>query len=67
MTRPTQAQVLARNRNWRIRNLRSLHAMARQLTGSRREVAQIAIDEELTLLGAEATAAREERFLKEMN
>lgn len=54
--RPTEAQNKARARNWRIRNLRSLHAVAGQLTGLRRSVAQDAIDEELELLGAKSTA-----------
>lgn len=54
--RPTPAQTAARARNWRIRCLRSLHALCGLLTGERRSAARNAVDDELALIGAKTTA-----------
>lgn len=64
--RPTEAQNRARARNWRIRNLRALYALAYQLTGPRRDTAHRAIDRELKSLGAEAETARMARRAAEI-
>jgi hypothetical protein len=55
---PTVKQIAARQRNWRVRNLRALYSQAHQLTGHRREIALAAIDAELAGLGAETYAKR---------
>ena len=49
----TQKQSDACARNWRIRSLRALYALASTLTAERRIRVEFAIDEELKLIGAE--------------
>ncbi len=46
------AQNAARTRNWRIRNLRALYELCRQLSPASRATAQFAIDCDLRALGA---------------
>ena len=52
---PAEKQDAARTRNWGIRNLRALHAMAHQLSPDRRMAVQRIIDEELVARGALST------------
>lgn len=56
--RPTPAQDAARMRNWGIRSLRALYALAYQLNEPRRAQVQSLIDEELAARGAERQSAR---------
>jgi hypothetical protein len=65
--RQTLKQRAACARNWRIRNLRALYSLASILTGDRKEAAQLAIDQELALLGAETAAGRIDRLIRECN
>jgi hypothetical protein len=58
--RPTPAQTKARERNWKIRCLRSLWAQAGHLTGPRLRMVRKMIDFELIGLGAEPETARRE-------
>jgi hypothetical protein len=59
--RPSEAQDLARTRNWGIRNLRALHALAGQLSPSRAGKVWEIIDEELAERGAETQYERTTR------
>ena len=61
----TLKQRQARARNWRIRTLRALHALAQLLTEPRQSAVRALIDEELASLGAETAAARMERLIRE--
>ncbi len=66
MSGPTPKQQAARERNWRIRNLRSLWALAAQLNPNRAEDARSLIDAELRDLGAEGERERRLRQLHEL-
>lgn len=57
----TEAQDRAVTRNWGIRNLRALYALAGQLSPSRRRAVQALIDEELRERGAQSEYERETR------
>ena len=48
----TPAQKAASNRNFRIFQLRGLHAQMFLLTGKRRDAAQKLVDQELVVMGA---------------
>lgn len=54
----TQAQKASAMRNFRIFQLRGLHAQVGLLTGKRREAARRLVDQELRAMGAETEAAR---------
>lgn len=54
----TQAQKASAKRNFRIFQLRGLHAQVNLLTGKRREAARKLVDQELQAMGAETEAAR---------
>lgn len=55
----TPAQQAARRRNFRVFQLRGLHAQVRLLTGWRRKVAMWLVDRELMAVGAEPETARQ--------
>ena len=59
---PSPKQQAATTRNWGIRNLRSLYALAGQLSPERREKVQALIDEELVDRGALPQAKHIETF-----
>jgi len=61
----TERQRAATARNWRIRHLRALHALAHILTGERLSIVQSEIDKELEIAGAETTEKRIERLIRE--
>jgi hypothetical protein len=65
--RPTQRQIEARERNWRIRCFRALFAQSGMLTGNRRKLVEQLIDQELSLLGAEKSATRRDAVLGELS
>ena len=50
---PTAAQVAARERNWKIRQLRMLNAHVSHLSPSNAKVARALIDADLMALGAD--------------
>jgi hypothetical protein len=61
------AQRAATDRNFRIFRLHGLHAQLFLLTGPRRELAQLLIDQELTTMGALTTLEAQRRHIeKEM-
>lgn len=66
MTRSTEKQRAARERNHRIWRLRGLWSQLLLLTGSRRTSAQSLVDAELELLGAEPETVRRERGQREL-
>jgi len=53
------AQKAASNRNFRIFQLRGLHAQVRLLTGKRREQAMKLVDQELAAMGAKTESERD--------
>lgn len=53
----TPAQVAATRRNFKVFNLRGLHALCYHLTGVRRTIAHMLIDAELARLGADGMEA----------
>ena len=54
----TPAQIAANQRNFRIFQLRGLHAQMRLLTGKRRDQAWKLVDQELAAMGAETETKR---------
>lgn len=59
---PSERQKAARDRNWQIFKLRGLWYQVYALTEERRELARLAIDAELLLLGAEDETSRRDRL-----
>lgn len=55
-SKQTLAQQTATERNFRVFRLHGLHSAMRMLTGLRRDMAQMMVDQELTAMGADTTA-----------
>jgi len=63
----TPAQKAATERNFRVFRLHGLHSAMRMLTGPRREMALMLVDQELTAMGADTTAqVRSKRIEKQL-
>lgn len=60
--RPSEKQVNARTRNFRIFRLRGLHANLGMMSEPRRHLARALLDDELHALGAETETARQARL-----
>lgn len=63
---PTEKQITARTRNWRIRSLRALWAQAGMLSIDRASAARYLIDCELRSIGAEPEIFRRDRTKTEI-
>lgn len=62
---PSDKQIVARARAWRIFRLRGLHAQAHMLTGNCQAIALAAIDAELEKLGAQSERERQDNLRKQ--
>ena len=56
VSKQTPAQQAATERNFRVFRLHGLHSQMFLLTGPRRELAQLLVDQELIAMGAQTTA-----------
>ena len=56
VSKQTPAQQAATERNFRVFKLHGLHAQMFMLTGPRRELARLLVDQELIAMGAQTTA-----------
>lgn len=61
----TPAQKAAQMRNFRVFQLRGLHAQVRLLTGKRRERAMALVDQELKAMGALTMRDHDEKMRRE--
>lgn len=66
--RPTQKQIVARTRSWRIFQLRGMYKQMEAIKNpKRREIMRALIDDELTSLNAQTETDRESQLLQRLD